>query len=166
MFTKRQSKKLDRAFEKALKKEAKALGKKTLEGSKRLVPVQSGDLRDSAKLYHTKEGWTIIYDIPYASDVEDGIDYETLRYTMNVKRHKRRLASGKITTVTSHKKQYQNYQRPKQVRTDEWRIVTNRARDGVHFLAEAWNQVRQGVKDKVMRNALPKELSKEELGRN
>jgi hypothetical protein len=166
MFNKRQSKKLDRAFDKALKKEVKALGKKTLARSRDLVPVKSGELRDSSKIYYTKDGWTIIYDIPYASDVEDGIDYETFRYTMNVKKHKRRLASGKITTVTSHKKQYQNYQRPKQVREDEWRIVTNRAREGVYFLAGAWKQIRNEVKDKTMRNALPSQLSKEELGRN
>ena len=169
MFTKRQSRKLDRAFEKVLKKEAKALGKKTLARSQMLVPVQSGALKDSASLYHGKAGWTIKYDIPYASDVEDGYEGHSApeaNYTMNIKRHKRRLASGRITTVTSHKKQYHNYQRPKQVREDEWRIVSHKAREGVHFLAEAWNQIRKEVKDKIHRNDLPKELSKEDLGRN
>ena len=29
-----------------------------------------------------------------------------------------------------------------------------------------WNQIRKEVKDKILRNALPKELSKEDLGRN
>ena len=128
-----------------------------------MVPVQSGNLRDSARIYHAPEGWTIIYDVPYASDIEEGSPAGPADYTMNVKRHKRRLASGKVTTVTSHKKQYQNYQRPKQIAEDTWRIIAHNALEGNHFLTDAWRIVRDSIKDKSLRNALPIHLTRRAL---
>ena len=157
----RTNRKLDRAFDKVLTRELKKLGEQTLDISRTLVPISSGNLRDSSKIQHVKKGWTIIYDTPYASDIEEGRPGGPANYTMNIKRHKRRLASGRTTTVTAHKKEYKNYQRPVSTNTNEWRILTVKAMEGVHFLTDAWARVRKGVRDKSLRNALPVRLSKQ-----
>jgi len=162
----RTNRQLERAFDKALAKELKQLGDQTLDRSRALVPVDSGNLKDSSKILHAKKGWTIIYDALYASDIEEGSPAGSANYTMNIKRHKRRLASGKVTTVTAHNKQYHNYQKPKQIAKDTWRIVSQGATEGSHFLTYAWTIVRKGVKDKSLRNALPVRLSTQTLDKS
>jgi len=156
----RVNRKLERTFGKGLHKELKALGKKTLAISKQLVPVASGHLKSSGYIYHLPEGWTIIYFAAYASDVEEGSSAGPVNYTMNVKHHVRRLASGKVTTVSAHKKEYKNHQRPKQLPNGDWRIIADTAKAANYFLTDAWSTVRSGVKDKSLRNALPVRLSK------
>lgn len=159
----RVSRKLNRTFDKGLRKELDALGAQTLDVSRGLVPIGTGNLRDSSRISYVPEGWTIIYDVVYATDVEEGSQAGPANYTMKVKRHKRRLASGKVTTVTSHKKQYSNHQRPKQIAEDTWRIITHKTLAGNHFLTDAWRIVRNSVKDKDLRNALPMHLTRRAL---
>ena len=74
---------------------------------------------------------------------------------MTVKTHRRRLASGKTVRVRKHTKQYHNNQRPWNIGNDDWRIITLEAKEGLHFIEQAWTFVRGNVKDKQMRKMLP-----------
>ena len=164
--TKKATKNIDKGFEDAVY----ALGQQTLDRARALVPVNSGDLRDSGHLFRDRQGrqrgWTIVFDSPYASDVEEGIDREQHpeNYSMNIRKHKRRLANGKVTMVRSHTKKYKNYQRPWHMGDDNWRIVEMKDTEGVHFLTDAWRTVRNSVKDRMLRTMLPTHLTRRPLG--
>lgn len=168
--SKSQQRKAQKKIEKAFEEAVYDLGQQVLDRARALVPVNSGDLRDSGTLYRDRQGrqrgWTIVFDSPYASDVEEGINREQHpeNYLMNVRKHKRRLASGKVTTVRKHTKQYYNYQRPWNMGNDDWRIVTMKDVEGVRFLTDAWRNVRAKVKDRQLRRMLPTHLDRRPLG--
>ena len=108
-------------------------------------------------------GWTIVFDAPYASEVDQGTDHRNIErdYTMNIRPHKRRLASGKTVRVRRHTKQYHNSQRPWHMGNDEWRVITVEGRPGTHFIENAWTFVRGNIKDKQLRKMLPLLLDRE-----
>ena len=154
-------KKIGQNFEKLLEKELNKLGEDTLTKAKELIPSSSGDLRDAGTISFStqgnKMGWTILFDSPYADVVDQGTDHRAIErdYTMTVKTHRRRLASGKTVRVRKHTKQYHNSQRPWHMGDDEWRVITMEGRPGLHFLENAWTFVRGTVKDKQLRKMLP-----------
>jgi len=160
-------KKIGKNFEALLEKEVHKLGEDTLAKAKELASESSGTLRDSGTIsFSTKGkhlGWTIVFDAPYASEVDQGTDHRNIErdYTMNIRPHNRRLASGKTVRVRRHTKQYHNSQRPWHMGNDEWRVITVEGRPGTHFIENAWTFVRGNVKDKQLRKMLPLLLDRE-----
>ena len=127
-------------------------------------PENSGQLKDSGEISHYNSldiPWAVKYTAPYASDVEEGtMDMPNFDYTMKVKRHKRRLASGRTTMVRAHKKQYYNNQRPAKI-DDTWAIITVTKREGAHWQKTAWANIRRR-QDKSLQRLLPMKLTFEE----
>ena len=162
-------KKLAKALDKAYHEFMLDLGQQTLDQAKGMAPEHSGALRESARLIkNPRKGWTVVFEAPYSSTVHDGSQSSSAQrnFQMNVKSHIRRHASGKVSKVRSHKKQYKNYQGPHQVGPEQWRITNARSsQEGIPFLTKAWEQVRAGVKDKTLKNALPQTLSSEIISR-
>jgi hypothetical protein len=155
-------KKIGKNFEELLKKEISRLGEETLLKAKEFIPEASGALREAGTISHltrgkNKIGWTILFDSPYADIVDTGTDRRDIErdYTMTVKTHRRRLASGKSVRVRKHTKQYHNSQRPWHMGDDNWRVITLEGKPGVHFIEFAWTSVRNSVKDKQLRKMLP-----------
>ena len=167
LWKKKDIQKLGKEFEKELNKIYFDLGSDTLDRSRDLCPKgKTRTLVNSSSIQHTKDGWSIVYEAPYASDIHDGSEAQARgerNYVMNVKTHKRRLASGKVTSVRNHKKQYHNYQKPTLINND-WRIVApSGGNEPIPFLSKAWDEVRGKVKDKALKKILPTELSKTPL---
>ena len=131
------------------------------------IPEDTGELKKSAYTQYkgTKKklrGWSVVFDAPYAASVEEGrVSSGIPNYDMKVKRHKRRLASGKTVNVKAHVKKYSDFNKPVLIGGNEWRIVQDTDRPGVHFLRDAWKNVRNRVKDRKLRKMLPKTLNKE-----
>lgn len=166
-LTKAQTKKLAQAIQNEFESFIGDLGKLTQEEAVKLCPEDTGELKKSAYTQYkgTKKklrGWSVVFDAPYAASVEEGrVSSGIPNYDMKVKRHKRRLASGKTVNVKAHVKKYSDFNKPVLIGGNEWRIVQDTDRPGVHFLRDAWKNVRNRVKDRKLRKMLPKTLNKE-----
>ena len=75
-------KKIGKNFEALLEKEVHKLGEDTLAKAKELASESSGTLRDSGTIsFSTKGkhlGRTIVFDAPYASEVDQGTDHRNI----------------------------------------------------------------------------------------
>ena len=166
-LTKTQTKKLSQAIQKGFEDFIADLGRETQAEAVKLCPEDTGTLKDSAYTQYkgTKKnlrGWSVVFDVPYAASVEEGrVSSGIPNYDMKVKRHKRRLSSGKTVNVKAHVKKYSDFNKPVLIGGKEWRIVEETDRPGVYFLRDAWKNVRNRVRDKKIRKMLPKTLNKE-----
>ena len=81
------------------------LGEQVLEEADKLVPKASGQLHDSQKVEHTKDGFKIIVDTPYAYALHEGKKQEAQKrgtHKSKVKAHWRNVGGVKQGTVVSH----------------------------------------------------------------
>ena len=97
------------AFAKALDKMTEEwlheLGEQVLEEADKLVPKASGELHDSQKVEHTKDGFKIIVDTPYAYALHEGKKQEAQKSEVDkskVKAHKRKHKPTTTITIISN----------------------------------------------------------------
>ena len=98
-------------LEREIQEELQAVALETFNTAQGLVPVKSGQLKDSGNYNVTSSNFTIEYSAPYAESVYDPVQFprpkETQPYVMDIKRSFiRRLPSGKKVRVKAHKKTF------------------------------------------------------------
>ena len=116
------------------------VGRAAFADSQQLVPVVTGQLKQSGRYSDTPDGFMIEYTAPYAKKVHDGIKFQTSTdiYTSTVREHERRTATGS-TRVRAHKKNYVGM-KPQIMSGGNWAVVPiDRARKPNPFLQKALN---------------------------
>ncbi len=120
------------------------------------VPVKTGRLKRSASFIRLGDGWEIMYDTPYAADVEFGRNQprddgsiqpsppET--HTVVSKAHKRTVTRGKNKgkkyAVKRHTKKFTNYRQPVAIGNGEFRTIdSSKKTDGTWFLTNSLDSV-------------------------
>tara|TARA_R110002020_G_C15944717_1_gene745026 strand:+ start:63 stop:632 length:570 start_codon:yes stop_codon:yes gene_type:complete len=103
-------------FEKQLGKNMHKLGDMVLDAAQRLVPYDTGNLHSSARLEYLSDGFRITYDTIYAYPLHEGESIDEamtgINYVASTRKHRRRLASGKIVKVRKHNKTYKTGYKP------------------------------------------------------
>ncbi len=133
-------------LEREIQEELQAVALETFNTAQGLVPVKSGQLKDSGNYNVTSSNFTIEYSAPYAESVYDPVQFprpkETQPYVMDIKRSFiRRLPSGKKVRVKAHKKTFSTIaERPVQVDRDSWRVVNVNevTREPNKWIEDAW----------------------------
>ena len=133
-------------LEREIQEELQAVALETFNTAQGLVPVKSGQLKDSGNYNVTSSNFTIEYLAPYAESVYDPVQFprpkETQPYVMDIKRSFiRRLPSGKKVRVKAHKKTFSTIaERPVQVDRDSWRVVNVNevTREPNKWIEDAW----------------------------
>ena len=133
-------------LEREIQEELQVVASETFNTAQGLVPVKSGQLKDSGNYNVTSSNFTIDYTAPYAESVYDPIQFprpkETQPYVMDIKRSFiRRLPSGKKVRVKAHKKTFSTVaERPVQVDRDSWRVVNVNevTREPNKWIEDAW----------------------------
>ena len=116
-------------LEREIQEELQAVASETFNTAQGLVPVKSGNLKDSGNYNVTSSDFTIEYSAPYAGSVYDPVQFprpkETRPYVMNIKRDFiRRLPGGKKVRVRRHKKNFNTLaERPVKVDNNNWRVI-------------------------------------------
>tara|TARA_R100000808_G_C2031759_1_gene75276 strand:+ start:42 stop:548 length:507 start_codon:yes stop_codon:yes gene_type:complete len=133
-------------LERDIQEELQMIALETFNTAQGLVPVKSGQLKDSGNYNVTAANFTIEYSAPYAESVYDPIQFprpkETQPYVMDIKRDFiRRLPSGKKVRVRKHKKTFSTIaERPVKVDRDSWRVVNvnETTREPNRWIDDAW----------------------------
>ena len=150
-------------LEREIQEELQAVASETFNTAQGLVPVKSGNLKDSGNYNVTSSDFTIEYSAPYAGSVYDPIQFprpkETQPYVMNIKRDFiRRLPGGKKVRVRAHKKTFSTIaERPVQVDRNSWRVmnVNEVTREPNKWIEDAWSIIysKMDSKDKEIFDA-------------
>ena len=148
---------LKQIIDMANKRLPRDIGNTALNKAYETCPVQSGDLYRSLYLDITASGFTLGATVPYASDVEEGVEPVTVTgsYTSKTKRHKRKTKNG-TTTIRGHTKTYKN-QKPVEISgaadrsAQVWRTrgLTS-GREGTFFMQKALESSVEEVMEKFM----------------
>ena len=153
-------KQLELQFKKDFESYMSELGSQTLDIATKTSPINTGDLRRSAKLTMTRKGFLIKYNVPYAYQVHQGQSQKTdQQYVMQVPRHPRRLPSGEVTTVKAHTKTFKPGFKPiRNKKRNLWytKDFSTNARPRP-WLQKAWEQVYK-KQPKELQEILPKKL--------
>ena len=115
-----------------------ALGRTAFADSQQLVPVVTGQLKNSGSYSDTPDGFMIEYTAPYAKQVHDGVKFSTNTdvHTSLVREHERRTING-TTRVRAHKKNYIGM-KPQIMSSGKWAVVPiERARKPSLFVQNA-----------------------------
>ncbi len=103
-----------------------ALGDATLEEAQRHVPVDTGQLKNSASVTATHKGFTIKYDTDYAATVHHGEVPDHVEVGKNhvqkVPAHWRKTSKGKVK-VKAHTKTFTQGHAPSKISQTEWRSI-------------------------------------------
>ena len=114
---------------------------RVFDRSQELVPVRTGHLKNSGKIWGAKGGYTIEYSAPYALDVEFGTKGTSETYTSVIAPHLRKTKSGGRVNVKGHKKTYTGY-KPIQQQDGTWRTINvSQPSQGTNFLGTALREV-------------------------
>jgi hypothetical protein len=133
------------------------MGKAALDKARQTCPVQSGDLYRSLYVDIKTSGFVLGATVPYASDVEEGVEpvVVTGSYTSKTKRHKRKTKNG-TTTIRGHTKTYKN-QKPVEISgaadrsAQVWRTRgVASGREGTFFMQKALESSVEEVMEKFM----------------
>jgi hypothetical protein len=148
---------LTQIIEMANKRLPRDIGKAALNKAHDTCPIMSGDLYRSIYLDIKASGFTLGATVPYASDVEEGVEPVTVTgsYTSKTKRHKRKTKNG-TTTIRGHTKTYKN-QKPVEISgsaersAQVWRTrgLTS-GREGTFFMQKALESSVEEVMEKFM----------------
>jgi hypothetical protein len=143
------SREQEKQFANKLGKNMHKLGEMLLSAAQRIVPYDTGNLFSSANIQYLPNGFRITYDTIYAYPLHEGesID-ETMtgvNYIAPTRRHKRRLASGKVVSVRKHKKTYKAGYKPMATMMrgkETWRAIDVTKEYTAHpWLRRAWEMV-------------------------
>lgn len=120
----------EKEFAKRLGKNMHKLGDMLLDAAQRIVPYDTGNLHASANIEYLSHGFRLTYDTVYAYPLHEGesIDesFTGQNYVARTRRHKRRLANGRIVTVRKHNKTYKAGYKPMETKMygkETWRAV-------------------------------------------
>tara|TARA_R100000742_G_C4220068_1_gene44073 strand:+ start:174 stop:680 length:507 start_codon:yes stop_codon:yes gene_type:complete len=136
-------------LERDIQKELEVVARETFYTAQGLVPVKSGQLKDSGSYFVRTSNFSIDYSAPYAANVYDPLENPrekvTVPYVMDIKRDfKRRTPSGKIVRVRKHKKKFSTLaERPVKVDNNNWRVVNvNETNQKLNkWIEDAWSIV-------------------------
>ena len=143
------SREQEKQFANRLGKNMHKLGEMLLSAAQRIVPYDTGNLHASANIQYLSNGFRITYDTVYAYPLHEGesID-ETMtgrNYVASTRKHKRRLASGKVVNVRKHTKTYKAGYKPmatKMYGQESWKAVdVTKEYTAQPWLRRAWEMV-------------------------
>ena len=145
------------------------LGEATLVKAQENAPEGTGKLKESVKLdlhNNTKKPFTITYEAEHAATLHEGAKKFPSKvmhksHVADTRKHKRRIASGKIVDVRRHKKTYKLGFKPVQTKYEDWYTLDTSKIEANPWVQEAWEEV---LKDKslvprILRKKLPKNLT-------
>ena len=133
------------------------IGNLALAKARDTCPVQSGDLYRSLYVTINNNGFELGATVPYASDVEEGVEPVMIAgsYTGKWKRHKRRTKNG-TTTVRGHTKTFDG-KKPVLINgasersAQEWRTYGRTSgREGTFFMQKALESSVEEAMEKIM----------------
>ena len=136
-------------FKSILNKEFHELGGLLFEEAQIIVPYDTGNLQQSATIRFLPDGFRISYDTPYAYPLHEGESIDEgmtgRQHVSKIRRHKRRLASGKVVNVRKHTKTYQTGYKPMLVKMagkDTWTVIdVTKEYQAQPWLRWAWENV-------------------------
>lgn len=150
-------------LEREIQEELQVVALETFNTAQGLVPVKSGQLKESGNYNVTSSNFTIEYSAPYAESVYDPVknprEKVTVPYVMDIKRDfKRRTPSGKIVRVRRHKKNFNTLaERPVKVDNNNWRVinVNEMNQEPNKWIEDAWSIIysKMDSKDKEIFDA-------------
>jgi hypothetical protein len=136
-------------LERDVQEELQVVALETFNTAQGLVPVRSGELRDSGSYFVRTSNFSIDYTAPHAASVYDPVENPrekvTVPYVMDIQRDfKRRTPSGKIVRVRKHKKKFNTLaERPVKVDNNNWRVinVNETTQEPNKWIEDAWSMV-------------------------
>ena len=165
-ISKAQETKFWASVEKALDKIVTTLGKETMQIAQSEVPVITGQLRNSGKMFTAEKNampsFQLVYEAPYAYDVHEGDNTTALttNWQAFTRKHKRKTPSGKIVNVKAHTKVYKLGYKPVKVQANGLKWIAkdvNATRQANQWMQRAGDIV-YSKQDKSIKQFLPKHL--------